>query len=192
MVVDDFAGAYAATKHLLGLGHRRILLFVHESVKAHCSIGERQNGYRTAMAEAGFEPCECMHVSEGEALDMLVRGDDRLTAAVCYSDLESTLLIHGMWQYGLAIPADVSIVGFNDVFSTRYMTPPLTTVGFDAGKIGEFGAELVLKEIGSAAAEPTVMTVKPRLIVRGSTGPVRPQKATAEKKEIRPVSKASG
>lgn len=173
VIVDDFAGAYAATKHLIGLGHRRVLLFVHESVKPHCSIGERQNGYGAAMTEAGLETCECVHVSEGEALDQLVRGEERPTAVVCYSDLESTLLVHGLWQYGVAIPGDVSVVGFNDLFATRYMTPPLTTVGFDAGKIGQLGAQLVLKEIGSSPAEPTVLTVKPRLIVRGSTGPAK-------------------
>jgi LacI family transcriptional regulator len=173
VVVDDFAGAYAATKHLLGLGHRRVMMFVHESVKPHCSVHERLSGYRTAMDEAGLITHECVRASEGEAVDLLVRGEARPTAAVCYSDLESTLLVHGLWQYGLAIPADVSLIGFNDVFATRYMTPPLTTVGFDAAKIGELGAQLVLKEIEttSEARQPSVLTVKPTLIVRGSTGP---------------------
>ena len=102
---------------------------------------------------------------------LLVRGDERPTGVICYSDLESTLLVHALWQYGLAIPGDVSLIGFNDVFATRYMTPPLTTVGFDAAKIGELGAQLLLKEIDASAEErePTVLTVKPRLIVRGST-----------------------
>ena len=108
---------------------------------------------------------------------MLVRGDNRPTGVVCYSDLESTLLVHALWQYGVAIPGDVSLVGFNDVFGTRYMTPPLTTVGFDAAKIGELGTQLVLELVGAAEGErkPTVMTVKPTLIVRGSTGPHAPR-----------------
>jgi LacI family transcriptional regulator len=64
------------------------------------------------------------------------------------------------------------VVGFNDVFGTRYMTPPLTTVGFDAAKIGELGAQLVLKDAEAAAEDkqPTIHTIKPQLIVRGSTG----------------------
>jgi DNA-binding LacI/PurR family transcriptional regulator len=54
------------------------------------------------------------------------------------------------------------------------MTPPLTTVGYDAAKIGELGAQLVLQEIDAADdREPTVLTVKPKLIVRSSTGPAR-------------------
>jgi DNA-binding LacI/PurR family transcriptional regulator len=173
VVVDDFAGAYSATKHLLGLGHRKVMMFVHESVKPHCSVQARCNGYRAALADAGLEPIEYLRVSEGEAVDAIVRGQTRATGVVCYSDLESTLLVHGLWQYGLAIPADVSIVGFNDVFSTRYMTPPLTTVGFDAFKIGELGTQLVLKAVSAETqpSEPEVVSVKPTLIVRGSTAP---------------------
>jgi LacI family transcriptional regulator len=173
VVVDDFAGAYAATKHLLGLGHGRVMMFVHESVKPHCSVEERLSGYRTAMDEAGLVTQECLRVSEGEAVDRLVRGDARPTGVVCYSDLESTLLVHALWQYGVSIPGDVSLVGFNDVFGTRYMTPPLTTIGFDAAKIGELGTRLVLEQVdaGERERKPTVTTVKPTLIVRGSTGP---------------------
>src|SRR5262245_20585698 len=136
IIVDDFAGAYAATKHLLGLGHQRVMMFVHESVKPHCSVHERLSGYRTAMDEAGLMAHECLRASEGEAVDVLVRGENRPTAVVCYSDLESTLLVHALWQYGISIPGDVSLIGFNDVVATRYMTLPLTSVGLDVARIG--------------------------------------------------------
>lgn len=172
VVVDDFAGAYAATKHLIGLGHRRILFFVHERVKPHCSVGERLAGYQAAMIEADLEPRELLQAPAEEAIDSLVRGEPRPTGVVCYSNLEATLVVHAMWQYGVSIPGQLSVVGFNDVFATRYMTPPLTTVAFDAAKIGELGAQLVMKEIGVAEKqEPTVLTVKPKLKVRGSTSP---------------------
>jgi DNA-binding LacI/PurR family transcriptional regulator len=175
VIVDDFAGAYAATKHLIGLGHKQILFFVHKSVKPHCSVEERQSGYRAALDEAGLEPNECLQSPEEDAMDVIIRGENRPTAVVCYSNLEATLIVHAMWQYGVSIPAQLSVVGFNDVFATRFMTPPLTTVGFDAAKIGELGAQLVLKEIDAAVddvhREPTVLSVKPKLIVRSSTGP---------------------
>jgi len=75
-----------------------------------------------------------------------------------------------MWQYGVSIPGDLSIVGFNDIFATRYMTPPLTTVGYDASKIGALGSQLVLQEINASdeKREPSVLIVKPKLYVRGS------------------------
>lgn len=172
VVIDDVAGAYAATKHLTGLGHKRILLFIHDSVKPHCSIQERVAGYRAAMVESDLAPQELVLAPAEEAIDALVRGAQRPTAIVCYSDLEATLIVHAMWQYGVSIPADVSVVGFNDTFATRYMTPPLTTVGFDAARIGTLGAQLVLQEVDSSEQrKPAVLTVKPKLIVRGSTGP---------------------
>jgi LacI family transcriptional regulator len=182
VVVDDRAGSYAATKHLIGQGHERILLFVHESIKPHCSIHERQAGYRTAMQEAGLESRECLQSPEEEAIDTLIRGQERPSAVVCYSNLEATLIVHAMWQYGVSIPADLSVVGFNDIFATRYMTPPLTTVSFDAAKIGELGAQLVLREIDMPlnVRRPEVLTVKPRLLVRSSTGPAPSRDLPAE------------
>ena len=173
VVVDDFAGAHAATKHLIGLGHKRILLFVHQSVKPHCSVEERQGGYRAAMAEAGLAPQESLRAAEEDAVDVLVRGHDRPTAVICYSNLEATLIVHAMWQFGVSIPTELSVIGFNEIFATRYMTPPLTTVGFDATKIGELGAQLVVQAMSAPSKNrlPRVMTVKPKLNVRGSTGP---------------------
>jgi LacI family transcriptional regulator len=173
VVVDDVAGAFAATRYLLGLGHKRVMLFVHEMVKPHCSVQKRLAGYCAAMLAAGLATCELVRVHEAEAVDALVRGDARPTAVICYSDLESTLLVHGLWQVGLRVPADVSLIGFNDVFSTKYMTPPLTTVAFDAAKIGEMGAQCVLTDSKASVddRQPTVITIMPKLIVRGSTGP---------------------
>jgi LacI family transcriptional regulator len=177
VVVDDTAGAYAATKHLIGLGHKRILFFVHKTVKPHCSVQERLAGYRAAMAELCLEPLERVQAAEEDAIDLIVRGEERPTGVVCYSDLEATLIVHAMWQYGVAIPKDLSVVGFNDLFATRHMTPPLTTVGYDAACIGEFGAQLVLREINAAAdrREASVLTIKPKLHVRGSTAPATVQ-----------------
>jgi LacI family transcriptional regulator len=182
VVVDDFAGAYAATKHLIGLGHKQILLYVHRTVKPHCSVEQRLSGYRAAMEEAGLKARECMQVPEEDAVDVLVRGERRPTGVVCYSNLEATLIVHAMWQYGVAIPGDLSVVGFNDIFATRYMTPPLTMVGYDAAKIGELGAQMLLQEIDASGNgwHPSVLTVKPKLHVRGSTGP-------APQREVSPM-----
>jgi LacI family transcriptional regulator len=123
-----------------------------------------------------------LRVAEEDAIDVLVRGDDRPTAVICYSNLEATLIVHAMWQLGVSIPGHLSVIGFNEIFATRYMTPPLTTVGFDAAKIGEYGAQLVLKEIAAATdqRQPTVLTVKPKLIVRNSTGRVPTRAALVE------------
>jgi LacI family transcriptional regulator len=173
IVVDDHGGAYAATRHLISLGHQRIALFVHAEVKPHCSIDERRRGYEAAMREHSLTP-QFWHVSEAEAIEQLLRERERPTGLICYSDLESTLIANAMWHYGVQIPRDLSLVGFNDKFATEYMTPPLTTVGFDAHRIGVLGAQMILSHLGDegessdAARSQRIMT---RLIVRGSTAP---------------------
>jgi LacI family transcriptional regulator len=173
IVVDDYSGAYAATKHLIGLGHKRIMFHVHEAVKPHYSIWERKRGYEAALDEADLESFEVIKPTE-DAINCIIHGDaNRPTAIVAYSDYEATLLVHAMWQYRISIPEAISIVGFNDLFATEYMTPPLTTVGFDAARIGEKGAEMVVKEIESPVEERIVQVIeiKPKLVVRGSTAP---------------------
>ena len=87
-----------------------------------------------------------------------VHGEPRPTAIVCYSNLEATLIVHAMWQYGVSIPGELSVIGFNDMFATRYMTPPLTTVGYDAAKVGELGGAACLEAnhlIGGRRAKRT-------------------------------------
>jgi LacI family transcriptional regulator len=179
IVVDDHGGAYAAARHLISLGHRRIALFVHSSVKPHCSIEERRKGFETAMREHSLAP-EFWHASDAEMIDIILRRPDPPTGLICYSDLESTLMTHALWQYGLKVPQDLSLVGFNEKFATRHMTPPLTTVGFDARRIGELGAQLILRGLQGAEQgpmgdgdddKPQVFPIRTKLIVRGSTAP---------------------
>jgi DNA-binding LacI/PurR family transcriptional regulator len=154
------------------------MFFVHETIKPHCSVVERQAGYRAEMARAGLEFNESIQLPEEDAIDVLMRSGTRPTAVLCYSNLEATLIMHAMWQLGVSIPGDLSVVGFNDNFAVEHMTPPLTTVAFDAAKIGELGAQLVLDSIDrpepvQLAQQARVHVIKPKLIVRGSTGPCR-------------------
>ncbi|MCA9235195.1 MAG: LacI family DNA-binding transcriptional regulator [Planctomycetales bacterium] len=187
ILVDDFGGGYAAARHLIGLGHRSIGLYVHANVKPHCSIGERRRGVEAALTEAGLQP-RFWHCAESELISSVLRGADRPTALICYSDLESTYVINALWQYGLRAPEDLSVVGFNDKFATKFMAPPLTTIGFDAAGIGKLGAQLVLQSLAADGEEfevdesshvinphatngeaSKIYRVKTQLIVRAST-----------------------
>jgi LacI family transcriptional regulator len=174
VVIDDVAGAYNATRHLIGMGHKQILFFVHESVKPHCSVDQRRQGYSEAMAQSGLTNLECLQIPEEAALDMLLRGENRPTAVLCYCNLEAMLVAHAMWQFGVPVPGELSIIAFNDMYATQHMTPPLTTVSYDAQRIGELGAQLILRDVNATweLKKPTVLTIKPRLVVRSSTGVV--------------------
>jgi LacI family transcriptional regulator, galactose operon repressor len=172
VVVDDFGGAYAAVLHLTSLGHKRLGMFVHKSVKPHCSIGHRQRGFEEAVRQKGLVP-QFWHSSEEEIVDALLQPLSRPTGLLCYSDLESTLIVHSMWKYGINIPNELSVIGFNDLFSTKHMTPPLTTVAFDAHQIGVFAADILLSQIHNRDLPRRSEIIKTKLLVRSSTAMAR-------------------
>jgi LacI family transcriptional regulator len=77
---------------------------------------------------------------------------------------------HGLQQHGLRVPEDVSLVGFDDLPTSRYALPPLTTIHQPAYEMGQLAAEAMLALIGGNT--PTQVLPAPRLIVRSSTGPL--------------------
>lgn len=171
-VTEDETGAYTATKHLIDLGHRRIAFYLHDSIRAHYSVADRHAGYQRAMVEAGLaDEVKFWHASEDELPGILVHDPRRPTAIVCYCHVEAMAVYLTAWQHGLRIPDDLSVVGFNDLQSTRYMTPPLTTMGFATRHIGRLGADLLVRQIESDDAEVERVFVRQSLVVRASTAP---------------------
>lgn len=173
-VTEDEAGAYTATKHLIDLGHRRIAMYLHDSIRQHYSVADRHAGYRRAMTEAGLEnEIQFRHAPEAELPDILVHNSQRPTAVVCYCHVEAMAVYLTAWQYGVRIPDDLSVVGFNDLQSTKYMTPPLTTMAFGTRHIGRLGADLLVRQIESDEAEVERVFVRQTLVKRASTAPPR-------------------
>jgi LacI family transcriptional regulator len=171
-VTDDVAGAYTATKHLIDLGHRRIAMYLHDSIRQHFSVAERHAGYNRAMIEAGLQDeMRFCHASEAELPGILVHDPRRPTAVLCYCHVEAMAVYLTAWQHGVKIPDDLSVVGFNDLQSTRYMTPPLTTMGFGTRHIGRLGANLLVKQIESNETEVERVFVRQTLVERASTAP---------------------
>jgi DNA-binding LacI/PurR family transcriptional regulator len=173
-VTEDEAGAYTATKHLIDLGHRRIAMYLHDSIRQHFSVADRHAGYQRAMAEARLESeTRFWHVSEAELPQILVHDPHRPTAVVCYCHVEAMAVYLAAWQHGLRIPDDLSVVGFNDLQSTKYMTPPLTTMGFGTRHIGRLGASLLVRQIETEEAEVERVFIPQTLVERSSTAPPR-------------------
>lgn len=169
---DDVDGAYIATRHLLGLGHKRIAFFVSEGIREHHSVPERQQGFEQAMAEAGLsETAFVWRMSFEEAIRQIM-GENRPTAVIGYCHLEAMRIAHAAWAVGLSIPTELSLVAFNDTWVTECMTPALTVVGFDRAEMGRRGAEMLVSQIESPNDDPPEDLVVPeRLIVRGTTAP---------------------
>ena len=140
VATDDVSGGYMATRHLLGLGHKRVAFYIGDTIRPHVSVGERREGYERAMRDAGLEDqIRFWRCDVAEAMNLLL-APDAPTALVCYCQVEALGVTHGAWAHGLAVPTDLSLVAFNDMSVTRFMTPPLTVIGFDTTEMGRAGA----------------------------------------------------
>lgn len=172
VVADDVGGGQLAARHLIGLGHKRIAMYVNETIRDHVSIHERRQGFERAMRQAGLESqAEVWHCNTNEVMQRVL-SNDAPTAVICYCHVEALELMHAAWVNGVAIPTDLSLISFNDISATRYTTPPLTVIGFDTAELGRIGARRLAARIASpeeATDENTV--VHERLVVRGTTAP---------------------
>lgn len=172
VATDDESGGYLATRHLLGLGHKRIGFYIAEHIREHVSVGERRAGYERAMREAGLEELIAYwRCDTDEAMGRLL-GPAPPTALVCYCQVEALSITHAAWAHGLAIPTDLSLVAFNDMTMTECMTPPLTVVGFDTAEMGRAGASMLVTCIEQPKADPPEnLVLRQKLVVRGTTAP---------------------
>lgn len=172
---DGEAAFRQATERLVALGHRRIALVGAPS--AFTFAGLRRDGYRAAMAAAGLEPMECEAAADEEGgcaagLDLLGRAD-RPTALLCATDRIAYGAMRAVRRLGLEIPADVSVIGHDNLPASAFTDPPLTTMELPIAETGELLAEMLLARIGGT--DPHVLqSIRPvRFVDRASTAPPR-------------------
>jgi LacI family transcriptional regulator len=175
VVIDNERGGREATMHLVGLGHKRIgLLGVDTDWTTDAG---RLKGYRTALKTAGI-PYDRKLVATipVHALDIEARIEALLdTAAPTAIFAANNALAEQAWRVlrrrGLRIPADISLVGFDDVPWMEMVDPPITVVDQPTIDLGRSAARLLLGRLdGGSAAAPALEVLQPRLVVRGSTG----------------------
>jgi LacI family transcriptional regulator len=179
VVTDDEAGMRLAVEHLASLGHIRI---GHIAGPQHVSTGYlRRAGFKAAAAKAGLpahniaiETAAAYTREQGRlaALRLLDR-KTAPTAIVAANDLLALGIYDALSIRGLHCPADVSVVGHNDMPYVDMLSPPLTTVRIAQRDMGNQAARLLLHEIARPAARRERMVLKPGLMVRGSTAPPR-------------------
>jgi DNA-binding LacI/PurR family transcriptional regulator len=182
--VDDVAGAETAARHLLEMGHRELLVITMEPSEAQTDeasvMGRRLAGYRQAAADCGIElGAERVVVApatfEGGETAFLRAWEDGLrpTGVLSMSDAAAAGVLQAARHLGLAVPDELSIVGFDDLPLTRFTDPPLTTVHQPVRRKGEEAARMLLAAIDRPAARGGQHRVlETRLVVRQSTAPV--------------------
>jgi DNA-binding LacI/PurR family transcriptional regulator len=172
----NWNGGLTATRHLLGLGHRRIAV-IGGPDWILCSRA-RIDGYRAAMDEAGVAVDPELishgrfHVEEGiETGRALLRLADRPTAIFAGNDLQALGVYQAAREARLHIPEDLSVVGFDDLPVAQWVGPPLTTVRQPLMDMAAAAAEMVLLLAGGAEPTQTRVELATELIIRESTAP---------------------
>jgi DNA-binding LacI/PurR family transcriptional regulator len=158
--------------HLIALGHRAVSFIGGDPVYEH--VAARRWAWMDAMRKAGLDPgLSASSVPEDAAARAatarLLQGSRRPTAIVYTSDSLALAGLGVARDLGLAVPADVSIAGFDDSPLASLSSPPLTTVRVDYAEFGEAAAATLLAEI-DGLPRPQFEPTPPKLVVRYSTG----------------------
>jgi DNA-binding LacI/PurR family transcriptional regulator len=174
--VNQMAGAAAATRHLLDLGHETVW---HLAGPADWNDAEgRIEGYQSALKAAGAPVPPILRGDwtprSGYELGQAVLDMPEVTAVFVANDQMALGLLRRMQEAGREVPRDLSVVGFDDIPEAAYFSPPLTTVRQDFAELGRRCLHSLLRRIEREPG-PTQVVVEPELVVRSSTA-VAPRK----------------
>ncbi|MGX2997628.1 LacI family DNA-binding transcriptional regulator [Streptomyces sp. JNUCC 64] len=174
---DDRAAARLAVTHLVSLGHTRVGLALGPS--RFVPVRRKVEGFVRAVREqlglpeeeiTGRLVAHSLFSVEGGQSAAGVLLDQGCTGLVCASDMMALGAVRAVRSRGLEVPADVSVVGYDDSPLMAFTDPPLTTVRKPVAAMGRAAVRALLEEIGGTPAPPGEFVFLPELIVRGSTG----------------------
>lgn len=177
IAIDNAGGAAAMVEHLIALGHRRIAMVMGE--EGHFDTAERLQGYRRALEAAGIAPRpeyeaqgDFSEASGHRAVQQLLALPERPTAIFCANDSMAIGGLAAASEAGVRVPADLTMVGFDDIPLAQYLSPPLTSVHVP---VFEMGARAVSRLIAVLKGEPVEdgrsVRLPTRLVVRASCAP---------------------
>jgi len=182
--IDDEGGARAAAEHLIELGHREVLVIGVEPPAPATSLpsgvmARRLAGYRAGFAAIGVAiPDERVLVGPASieggmaALSTALAAGLRFTSILAMSDAMAIGAMRMLHDRGMAVPGDVSVVGFDDIDLARHVDPALTTVQQPIRRKGEEAVALLLATIHGGGRETEHRRLEARLVVRDSTSRV--------------------
>jgi LacI family transcriptional regulator len=170
----NLSGAYAATSHLLGLGHRRIAAITGPN--GMLATDERALGFNAALAAGGvIAPPHLVVESQFDvagghaAAEQLLNLSEPPTAIFAFSDQIAIGVLHAALAHGLKVPDELSIVGFDDTPEAELVTPALTTVRQPLAEMGRMAVSLLTRLLENRRLEALHVELATQLIVRDST-----------------------
>ncbi|MBB5791744.1 LacI family DNA-binding transcriptional regulator [Jiangella mangrovi] len=175
VIIEDSEGMREAVEHLTALGHRRVGYL--NGPRRSWSNTQRQNAVREACAAHGvdlveFGPFEPQIQAGVRAADLVHASD--VTAVIAYDDMIALGLMARLNERGVRVGPDISVIGIDDSPMSGMAYPTLTSIHVPGSEAGARAVDIVLDLADTAGeAEPAVVQLETRLIVRSSTSPVR-------------------
>jgi LacI family transcriptional regulator len=171
-------GGYTATEYLISLGHRRIGIITGP---LHLTTSRaRLAGYREALERAGI-PVDPALICEGSYMlgDGILQARALLdlpeppTAIFAGNDAQAAGVYQALYQRGIRIPEEMSVIGFDDVMYAAHMSPPLTTIRQPLEEMGRMAAHMLLRLIAGQTLDSNHVELATSLVVRESCAPPR-------------------
>lgn len=179
IMIDDEHGGYIATKHLIELGHKKIIgLFKTDDLQGV----NRMKGFIRAYKEFNLSFFPDMVITYStedqdstpiEQLEKLLSKEDKPTAIVCYNDQLAIKVINMSRNIGASIPEDLSLVGYDDSFLTETSDVKLTSVAHPKTKMGIEAAKWIVNAVEKKGNASPSIVYEPELIIRESTRAIK-------------------
>jgi DNA-binding LacI/PurR family transcriptional regulator len=190
--IDDRKAARDATSYLLGLGHRTVH---YVSIPSSTSTSQRMLGWRSALEDAGVtvpKPLQAgWEPQSGSQAARRLAQDPKVTAVLCGNDDLAIGVMRAMHQAGRTIPADVSVVGFDDTPLSAFYIPALTTVRQDFVALGKVCFAKLRSFLDGDATDVGPPWPQAELIVRESAGSPPPSRRRAgTTRRLQPIAKS--
>ncbi len=174
---DNSQGGYTGIQHLAELGHKRVGIIAAPTYPE--PIVRRLEGVRRAMHDYELDDDPALiRTGDNQLFDMGYRAalellslDERPTAIFALTDVTAVGVLHAAKEMDIRIPADVSVMGYDNLPIASYMLPSLTTVAQPLVEMGQTAVQLLLKSIENPSVEPERAVLTTQLIVRDSTAP---------------------
>lgn len=177
---DRERGSCEAVRHLLELGHRRVAFI--SGIATYLSSQSSYVGYKQALIDADLD-WRSQITREGDwtfdggyraMRSILLEEEETPTAVFACNDMTALGAIEAIKEAGLRVPADVSVVGFDNVEQGSHADPRLTTVNLDTDLMARAACQKLLFTIDSGQVHSVKIIVPARLVVRGSTAQAQP------------------
>jgi DNA-binding LacI/PurR family transcriptional regulator len=178
VAIDSRAAARTATEHLISLGRRRIGMVGGTSKTPGPVPWRRLEGYKEALTAAGIPvdpdliaiPSAYTASAGAAAVDRLLNDGVRVDALFCHNDLLALGAIRAVLSHGLRVPEDVAVIGVDDIETSRYSNPSLSTISPDKAYIARTSVRMLVERFTpDGAGPPRQVTAGFTLVAREST-----------------------